>query len=366
MAGRAFFTPEKRHLDTDDPDDREIVASYADAAEPTPRGIFMCDIGKTPMYAKRRGTLVFLSHYPDEGHGCRINFGGMSDEHKREQEYWVRAATTVGYETHTEYNTGNHTVLEIAITGRQCIGIEVQRSTLRTGLVKARATKSLKAGWQTIWSDNMPKNASWANHVPTVRPGRIDWSDPNPPPRTARAIGPRRLNVVRCDWGQMGPGCRKPCRKLHAPEFEMINDLTIDDVAELAPSGELVALQHRNVQYLVPPESRDRYSNITQDDGHVAIPEPRTSSRALPSTECTSPTHVYTPAQVEERLQQVDPSAALQFVRSQMNEYRRVARIAGCSDEYPAANECSQCRRVSENALIPWPSGWRCRICTYG
>jgi hypothetical protein len=61
--------------------------------------------------------------------------------------------------------------------------------------------------------------------------------------RTARAMGPRRLHVVRYGWDIRGIGSRRPCDKLHAPEFESINDLTIDDVAEQARAGELVPLQ---------------------------------------------------------------------------------------------------------------------------
>jgi hypothetical protein len=99
MAGRAYFQPDDqqcRLLDTSDPEDRDLVRSYAER-EKVPRGTFQCEISSGAMFAKRRGPTVFLSHYPGEGHGncIRIVFG-MGEEHKREQEYWARAAAAAG------------------------------------------------------------------------------------------------------------------------------------------------------------------------------------------------------------------------------------------------------------------------------
>lgn len=371
MAGRAYFQPDDqqcRLLDTSDPEDRDLVRSYAER-EKVPRGTFQCEISSGAMFAKRRGPTVFLSHYPGEGHGncIRIVFG-MSEEHKREQEYWARAAAAAGYDTHTEYRTSNHTVLDVAIDGPQRVGIEVQRSKLPPSQVKARTTKSRNAGWQAIWSDNLPKNASWANQVPTVRPGRIDWSDPNPPPRTARAIGPRRLHVVRCGWDIRGIRCRRPCSKLHAPEFESIDGLTIDDVAELAPAGELVPLQHRDAVYLVPPESYDRYQDLLHQGGASSSStgaSRRSSTRTVRNSVCESATHGGSSLTAPEWTQSPDVQCALRFVKANSADYSRNARIAGCNHVYPQDNICSQCGQVSADPLIPWPSGWRCGPCTY-
>lgn len=106
MAGRAYIRLDgqrKRLLDTGNPNDRDLVTYYAEQ-ESVPRGTFECEISGGAMYAKRLGRTVFLSHYPGGGHSdcIRIDFG-MSDEHKREQEYWARAGQAAGYDTHTEY-----------------------------------------------------------------------------------------------------------------------------------------------------------------------------------------------------------------------------------------------------------------------
>jgi hypothetical protein len=79
MAGRAYFQLDGlqgRLLDTGNPDDRDLVRSYAEQ-EKVPRGTFQCEISGGAMFAKRRGPTVFLSHYPGEGHGncVRIVFG---------------------------------------------------------------------------------------------------------------------------------------------------------------------------------------------------------------------------------------------------------------------------------------------------
>jgi hypothetical protein len=174
---------------------------------------------------------------------------------------------------------------------------------------------------------------------------------------------------VRCGWDIRGIRCRRPCNKLHAPELESIDGLTIDDVAELTPAGELIPLPHRNAVYLVPSESYDRYQDLVQQEG--ASPSStgvsrRSSTRTIRKSVCESGTHGRSSLAAPQWIQSPDAQSALRFVKTNAAEYARNARIAGCNHAYPQDNICSQCRQVSADPLVPWPSGWRCGSCTYG
>lgn len=261
MAGRAYCAPEGRYVETSNPRDREVVLRYRGA----PRGTFRCEVNDGPMYAQVRHGVAVLCHWPDTAHdGCRLAFG-MTDEHRRQQEYWAEAGSRAGWSADTEVSTGNGTRLDVAISGLVRVGIEVQHSGITPRAVKARTTKSYRAGWTSLWSSDSEQRPKWVDTVPTLR-AAANWAE-RPPQGTATAIGPRTVSVGRCEPGQLGPGCKRPCRRLHRPYFELIRGLTVDDVAARMPAGDLVPLQYRpGYIYLTPPDDLARYVEMTGRD----------------------------------------------------------------------------------------------------
>ncbi len=270
MAGRAFCLPEGRFVETGILADRDVVLRYKQAR----RGTFTCEVNGSPMYVQERGKVVVLCHYPGGRHGgCELRFG-MTDEHKRQQEYWAEAGQRAGYPTDLEVPTGNGTRLDVLIDGPCRTGIEVQHSGITTRAVKARTTKSFRAGFTSLWSFDSTAWPGWAPAVPTLK-AASNWKDGKPTPGTATAVGPRRVVFERCEWGRLGAGCeRRPCGKRHRIDFELIRGLTIDDVAAQVPAGLLVPIEiersinghPRTVVYLTSPEDLARYTDATRRD----------------------------------------------------------------------------------------------------
>lgn len=355
MAGRAWFEPERRYVETNNPRDRKVALAYHGA---TPRGTFRCEVNGGPMYVQvRHGGIVTLCHWPDTAHdGCRLQFG-MSDEHKRQQEYWAEAGSRAGYPTDVEVSTGNGTRLDVAIDGPVRTAIEVQRSYVTDRSVKSRTTKSFRAGWSSLWSVTSEGWPPWAPYVPTLRP-TVSFSAGQLPPGTATAIGPRNVVIERCLPGETGPGCRRPCGRRHRPTFPPIRGFIIDNVAEQFPAGRLVPLQFRsNIVYLTPPEDLARYVDATKSDaawtpGGRNEQHKREKNRGI-GDECRSSKHAQ--SNINRVLKHIDKSA---------DQYRYVARLVGAPD-YPRTNRCSRCRQASHQPLVPAKNAWHCRPCAY-
>jgi hypothetical protein len=250
--------------------------------------------GNGEMHIIKRGANYFAAHFAGGAHG-RHAVALESDEHKRQKEYWHRAAEDAGYEVAREVGSGNGTILDVAIDGPVKTGIEVQHSKIETPKVKARTTKSYRAGYTTVWFSDQDKNPPWFHLVPSLGCNRLPWHETLPPPRAATATGLRQIEAVRCVVGaftRCPEGNQRPCGKYHPKPTPWLG-LTIDDVARLVPAGEAIPLIGKSdLVYLVSPASADLYRELSGRSGSYepgGKPKPKKSS-SVPKV-CVNPVH---------------------------------------------------------------------------
>jgi hypothetical protein len=230
----------------------------------------------------------------------------MSDEHKRQTEYWARAAQDAGWHVELEHALATGTRPDALIHGPVMTGVEVQRSAMTASRAIVRTRKAASAGVTNVWYSGRGGAPRWAWRVPTVLPRELGidrpldddhtW-DTLPPRRAVAAAGLRVLRVVKCAPENFGrcPYGRNWCGKYH-PRPEPWGGLAVDDVAARLPTGEIVPLrfwgvtmpgsQRRGVIFLVTPADFQRYEETTGWSGSVSFdPDaedrpPRTASGA--------------------------------------------------------------------------------------
>lgn len=245
------------------------------------------------MYIRAVNDRYWAVHFAGGAHG-EHEIALETDEHRRQKDYWCRAAEDGGYSVAKELSTGGGTVLDVAIDGPRRTGVEVQRSTVHTKLVKARTTKSYRAGWLPVWFLDSDRKPTWYHQVPAVGCNVIPWSS-LPPRRAATASGLTVVKPLRCTPGafQRCPdGNRRPCGRWH-PNREPMRGITVDDVAVMVPAERLVPMRDIKKQvYLVSPASLAIYRELT---GHSGEYDPATGApktRTPPHTEkCVNPVH---------------------------------------------------------------------------
>ncbi len=177
------------------------------------------------MFVRLRGGRFWAVHFP--GSSCKEQhaIGGESDEHRRQKEYWQRAAEDAGYRVLTEHPTGRGTVLDVAIDGPYRTGIEVQHSAIEPGLVKTRTTKSFGAGWLPVWFLDSDGTPPWFSAVPFLRCNNVPWNTV-PEWGSATAIGPRAMVRTKCTISAFDGRCplgsrsrrarpKRPCGQWH-------------------------------------------------------------------------------------------------------------------------------------------------------
>jgi hypothetical protein len=177
----------------------------------------------------------------------------MSEEHKWQTEYWVRAAEDAGWRVDEERRLDADTQPDVVIIGTVLTGIEVRLSHKTAASAVLRTHKAEQAGVKDLWftaSDIQTSGSRhqplWAYRVPTVGAVRLGWNM-LPPKRSATATGLRKICPTRCivtefDRCPYYPGRgRSHCGKRH-PKPTPWRGLTVDDVAGLFPAGEIVAL----------------------------------------------------------------------------------------------------------------------------
>lgn len=246
----------------------------------------------------------WAAHFPGSACTSDHEIAEESVEHRLQKDYWQRAAEDAGYAVTQELHTGRGTVLDVAIDGPYRTGIEVQRSAIEPRLVKARTTKSFGAGWLPVWFLDSDRTPSWFTEVPALTCNKMAWA-PLPPPQTAGARGPRRMIPTRCTlstWDYCPVGGRhrskrsrppRVCGHMH-PNPEPWIGLTIDDVAERLPSGQLVAVRDLlgDVR-LVSPTDLELFQEMTGRTGEYQPGRP-TKPRGAPaphSATCLNPDH---------------------------------------------------------------------------
>lgn len=265
-------------------------------------GILVClqrTAGNGEMHIVKRGENYWAAHFAGGAHGGHV-VALESDEHKRQKEYWRRAAEDAGYEVENEVRSGNGTILDVGIDGPVRTGIEIQHSPITAPLVKTRTTKSFRAGYTTVWFSDWAKNPPWFHRVPSLGCNRLPWHEELPSRRAATATGLRCIEAVKCVVGafpKCPEGAWRPCGQYHPRPTPWLG-LTVDDVAQMVPAGEAVPLAGKgDLVYLVPPSSVDRYRELSGRPGVYepgGKPKPKTSSRAPKA--CVSPAHEVPPA----------------------------------------------------------------------
>ncbi|MFE0023816.1 hypothetical protein [Amycolatopsis sp. NPDC059021] len=259
------------------------------------------------MFVKLYRGRYWAVHFRGSGCTQKHEIKSESDEHRRQKDYWYRAAEDAGYQATKEYNTGRSTVLDVAIDGPYRTGIEVQRSAIEPRQVKSRTTRSFGAGWLPVWFLDSDRKPPWFYEVPTLGCNDLPWSS-LPPRRAAPALGPRRMIPTRCTISDYNtcPTAGRPttgrtkrrrskgaCGRLH-PKPEPWPGLTVDDVAAMLPAGELVAMRDLlgDVR-LISPADLELFQDMTELSGEYR-PGTATRLRGRPAprtTECANTGH---------------------------------------------------------------------------
>jgi hypothetical protein len=205
------------------------------------------------MFVRLTGDRYWAVHFRGSSCTSEHEIAEESVEHRRQKDYWQRAAEDAGYPVTQEHRTGRGTILDVAIDGPHRTGIEVQHSAIEPTLVKSRTTKSFSAGWLPVWFLDSDRTPPWYTQVPALGCNKLTWKS-LPPARAATATGPRRMIPTRCALGtwdycptrgrHRNKRTRPPrvCGLMH-PNPEPWRGLTVDDVAEQLPAGELVAMR---------------------------------------------------------------------------------------------------------------------------
>lgn len=219
---------------------------------------------------------VELSGVHFDRNGCpealKIRKRLMSDEHKRMQDYTVRAADDGGFPADTEVRTVGRTVVDVVIDRR--IGVEIQRSRLTAGAAVDRTRRSVAAGLETVAWVAERTGVEWAGRVPGFQ-----WLDNGqlrvgiPRPRTVRSRGVMTFRAERGDW-----------RSQHTPVPEALA-LPVDDAVCLMAAGAIRPVMYGGYVRLVREEGLRLYTEMTgislpSFTGH-ALPPPLSRSRVI-------------------------------------------------------------------------------------
>ena len=234
---------------------------------------FVClkhDNGTNPgLFLKKIHGEWWAIHY--EGRACKSMRvpAPMSDEHKRQVEYWARAGQDAGWTVDLEVSLSTGTRPDAVIHGPVETGVEVQRYDMAISAAVSRSRKAMAANVIDIWFSNRTPAPKWTDRVPTVREATFKW-DRVPRRRSAIALGLRVIKEARCtvDNFPICPAGRgRRCGKDH-PRDEPWRGMLVDDVAAQAPAGEIVPMRFRytsreNVVMLVPRSSLALYEEMT-------------------------------------------------------------------------------------------------------
>jgi hypothetical protein len=244
------------------------------------------------LYIKKIDGEWFAAHY--ESGSCKDHRlpSPMSDEHKRQTEYWARAAEDAGWSVDLEHDLGTGTRPDALISGGTApVGVEVQRSSMTAPGAVSRTRKAMAAGVLDVWYSGADihfvsgkPTPPWAFRVPTSGSAQLPWKA-LPPRRAAFATGLREIQARRCVVGNFdrcpvrGSGW---CGKAHPAAVPWL-DMFVDDVAAMIPAGEIAPIRYRrstgkNDVLLVSLRSLALYEDMT---GRPALLDfhPRTEDR---------------------------------------------------------------------------------------
>jgi hypothetical protein len=244
-----------RHLNAADPDDQATLRSFHRKCS-FKNPVLVCYSKRNALYVQERDGNLHMVH--EHGDCCPrrdIGSAGMSDQHKRETDYLCRAgearwpvdSEARGTRSAARLSTG--VIPDLVIRGNVHIGMEVQRSSLAARSAVERTRKALLAGVSDIWvtdtdRDRRPK---WTMRVPTVGMNHQRWDQWVPPAGTVRATtGCFKIVPARCMPGffdRCPLGKRRHCGSSHWHAAWENRVLVVDDIAILAPAGEIAPLR---------------------------------------------------------------------------------------------------------------------------
>lgn len=283
-----LFEPDYGH-----PRGREIVEEWHGNCHRN--GPIFCDATGQPaaVYLFERNGCIYGGHF--DGAACGNHSPSlMSDEHKRQVEYVVRAASAAGHPVETEVSLGTGARPDVVIYGQNRVAIEVQRSHLTKRHALTRTAKTVDAGLITsAWiTDRDPSDRpAWFWHVPSSGMNKLPW-DVVPPGHSATAIGLREIHEIRCvspDVVTCPARGGRPCGGWHV-DHRPWRGKTVDDIAEMAPERGIVPLNWFDKwTFLVSPKSRALYAGMT---GRSPDWQPSTSppaNRQRRRIECVKP-----------------------------------------------------------------------------
>ena len=212
----------------------------------------------------------------------------MSDEHKRQTEYWARAAQDAGWQVELEHSLSTGTRPDALIRGPITTGVEVQRYAMTAARAVERTAKAESAGRHRRLVQRPGGSPRWGWRVPTVLPRELgidrpaddhDWAT-LPARRAVAAAGLRVLRTVKCAVGNIDrcPYERNWCGRHHPRPAR--GGLAVDDVAAKLPAGDIVPLRfwgvtmpgprrRRDAIFLVSPADFDLYEDLTGWSGSV-------------------------------------------------------------------------------------------------
>jgi hypothetical protein len=271
------YTPEDRVLDLSELSlaEYELVAGLRGNIRRGDRVLIclMPGAGDSQMYIRKDGDDTYRAvHFPGGAHGPHP-LALETIEHRRQKEYWARAATDHGLHAALEVSVKGAGVIDVAITGGDIdTDIEIQRAPITAATVKARTSRYANAGYMPIWFNDAGARPSWLKEVPALGCNAMPWHVTLPGRRQVTATGLGVLSIVRCDISHFGGTCpvtgRHPCGKRHPLVTAGRIGVTVDDVAAMLPAGQLVPLRYRSgTAYLVSPQDLATYKDMTGGQG---------------------------------------------------------------------------------------------------
>lgn len=307
--------------------------------------------GSNPgLFIKRIGDEWWAVHY--EAGPCRSHRlpAPMSDEHKYQTEYWVRAAEDAGWRAEREFTLHTGTRPDALIHGPVLTGVEVQRSAMTAAGAVTRTRKAFRAGVTDVWFTSRKPEPLWAWRVPTVGENDLSWLQ-LPPRRAATATGLRVIRAAKCGVENFNrcPYTRLHCGQPH-PLPEAWTGLTVDDVAAQFPAGQIKLLRFRRNSrrhdvFLVPPASLTLYEELTGESGQFPadpVTDDRTPRTPPGTVACRNP-----------------QSAATSQIRTEARvpdvvNTRWTSTCIKCGQAPPGVGGilCPECRRILELRVL--------------
>jgi hypothetical protein len=253
------------------------------------------------LFLKRIGEQWWACHYvrSDACTNHRIP-APMSDEHKRQREYWARAAENAGWRVDLEYALPSGPRPDAVIHGTVLAGVEVRRSAMTATAAIARTKKAAAAGVSDVWfaGSDIHMTAGkisppWAYRVPSVGALDLGW-DVLPPRGSATATGLRLIRAKQCTRRNF-PNCpdtgRRVCGGWHGIPEPL--DRSVDEVAAQFPAGELVPLRVRRKArsghtFVVRAQDAELYEELTGGKPQETAATPPGISLPASAVECTN------------------------------------------------------------------------------